>query len=48
LQPVEQFESGADRQRRLYRETGNWKVVVDDMKQHLAQDLEAPGPGAAP
>jgi carboxylate-amine ligase len=41
LEPVEQFESGSDRQRRLYRETGNWKVVIDDMKQRLAQDLDA-------
>ena len=42
LQPVEEFESGSERQRRLYRETGDWKVVIDDMKQRLAQDLEAP------
>jgi carboxylate-amine ligase len=48
LQPAEQFESGADRQRRLYRETGNWKVVIDDMKQRLAQDLEGPAAAAAP
>src|SRR3712207_7875775 len=38
LQPVEGFESGADRQRRLYRESGKWQVVVDDMKQRLAQE----------
>jgi carboxylate-amine ligase len=48
LRPIEQLESGADRQRRLYRETGNWKVVIDDMKQRLAQDLEGPAPAAAP
>jgi carboxylate-amine ligase len=43
LQPPERFESGADRQRRLYRETGSWKAVIDDMKARLAQDLEAGG-----
>jgi gamma-glutamyl:cysteine ligase YbdK (ATP-grasp superfamily) len=51
LRPVDQFETGADRQRRLYREKGNWKVVIDDMKQRLAQELEAdapPAPGSAP
>jgi carboxylate-amine ligase len=41
LQPVEQLESGADRQRRLYRESGNWKAVVDDMRLRLAQELDA-------
>jgi gamma-glutamyl:cysteine ligase YbdK (ATP-grasp superfamily) len=44
LQPVERFESGADRQRRLYRETGNWEALVDDRTQRLAQDLEAVPP----
>jgi carboxylate-amine ligase len=36
LQPAERFETGADRQRRLYRETGNWKALVDDMKAGLS------------
>jgi gamma-glutamyl:cysteine ligase YbdK (ATP-grasp superfamily) len=48
LQPVDQFETGADRQRRLYRETGSWKALVDDMAQRLSQELDAapalPGP----
>jgi carboxylate-amine ligase len=39
LQPLDRFESGADRQRRLYRDAGNWKVVIDDMKGRLAQEL---------
>jgi carboxylate-amine ligase len=39
LQPLNSFESGADRQRRLYRDAGNWKVVIDDMKGRLAQEL---------
>jgi carboxylate-amine ligase len=40
LQPLDRFESGADRQRRLYRGAGNWKVVIDDMKGRLAQELD--------
>jgi carboxylate-amine ligase len=43
LQPLDHFESGADRQRRLYREAGNWKVVIDDMKGRLAQELSGTG-----
>ena len=44
LQPLDRFESGADRQRRLYRDAGNWKVVIDDMKGRLAQELDGSGP----
>lgn len=44
LQPLDRFECGADRQRRLYREAGNWKVVIDDMKGRLAQELDGAGP----
>jgi carboxylate-amine ligase len=40
LQPLDRFESGADRQRRLYRDAGNWKVVIDDMKGRLSQELD--------
>lgn len=40
FQNPENYESGADRQRKLYRETGNWKVVLDDMKARLAQGLD--------
>jgi carboxylate-amine ligase len=40
LQPLDRFESGADRQRRLYRDAGNWKVVIDDMKGRLNQELD--------
>lgn len=47
LQPLERFESGADRQRRLYRAAGNWKVVIDDMKGRLSQELDGAGPPAA-
>jgi glutamate---cysteine ligase / carboxylate-amine ligase len=40
LEPLDNFESGADRQRRLYREAGNWQTVIDDMKGRVAQELE--------
>jgi carboxylate-amine ligase len=43
LQPVERLETASDRHRRLYRETGDWKAVIDDMKGRLAQELEAGG-----
>jgi carboxylate-amine ligase len=47
LQPVESFESGAARQRRIYRETGAFKPVLDDLKQRLVDDLKnAPAPAA--
>ncbi|MFZ1537067.1 MAG: YbdK family carboxylate-amine ligase [Chromatiaceae bacterium] len=39
LCPLESFESGADWQRRLFRESGDWKRLVDDMTQRLAQEL---------
>jgi len=45
LQPVDKLETGTDRQRRRYRETGNWKALVEDMAGQLLQDLEAPGSG---
>lgn len=40
LQPVAKIETGADRQRKHYREAGNWKALVDYMTQQLLQDLE--------
>jgi carboxylate-amine ligase len=39
FQPVAKFETGAERQRRLYRETGNWKAVLGDMVQRLDDAL---------
>jgi carboxylate-amine ligase len=39
LKPVDKFETGADRQRRLYRETGNWKALMDDLTHTLSQEL---------
>ncbi len=43
LGPVAQMESGSDRLRRLYRETGDWKAVITDMKQRQAHELDVPG-----
>jgi carboxylate-amine ligase len=40
FQPGDKFESGAARQRRIYRETGNWKAVVDDLKSAFAEGLK--------
>jgi carboxylate-amine ligase len=40
LQPVEQLESGADRQRRLFRESGSWNLLIEDMTGNLSQELE--------
>jgi carboxylate-amine ligase len=48
LQPVEQYESGADRQRRLYREAGAWPPVIEDMKQRWAQEIDAAGGTPSP
>jgi len=43
LRPSDEFESGADRQRRLYRETGDWHALIDDMTQRLSKELEEKG-----
>ena len=37
--PVEKFETGAVRQRRRYRETGNWRSLIEDMTQSLEIEL---------
>lgn len=40
LEPSDKFESGAARQRRVYRESGNWKAVIDDLKASFSEGLE--------
>jgi len=40
LKPVDKIDTGADRQRRQYREKGNWKGLVDYMAAQLLHDLE--------
>jgi carboxylate-amine ligase len=44
LKPVDKLETGAERQRRFFRETGNWKSLVDDMARQLREDLEQNAP----
>ena len=41
LLPFEQFHSGADHQRRLYRESGSWPALVDDMTARFAEELQS-------
>jgi carboxylate-amine ligase len=41
LQPLSKLETGADQQRRVYREAGNWKALVDFMTKQLLQDLQS-------
>jgi len=43
FKPVEKLETGADKLRRRYRETGNWKSVMEDLVGLLRQDLENTG-----
>lgn len=41
LQPIVQGASGADEQRQLIRETGNWKTVTDVLTRRLVDELGA-------
>jgi carboxylate-amine ligase len=43
IRPHEHFESGADRLRRLFRDTGDWKTLIDDMTQRWGQELRPAG-----
>jgi carboxylate-amine ligase len=40
LKPIDKLENGAERQRKRYRELGNWKALMDDMVAQLRHDLE--------
>ena len=40
LAPVDQWQTGAQRQRRLYRETGSWAAVVQQAVAQLNGDIE--------
>jgi len=40
LRPQGTPETGADRLRRLFRNTGNWKTLIDDMTQRWGQELQ--------
>ncbi len=41
LQNLKAFESGADWQRSLFRESGNWKSLTDAMIRRFAEEVEA-------
>jgi carboxylate-amine ligase len=43
LQPLSRFETGADRQRGLYRRTGDWQAVIDELKNRWVGEVEAEG-----
>jgi carboxylate-amine ligase len=47
LKPVDKLETGADRQRKKYREVGDWKLLLDDASAQLQRDLEQPPPASA-
>lgn len=39
IRPTDSFETGAERQRRMFRDHGNWKTLVEDMTQRWAEEL---------
>ena len=47
LLPIEAFESGADRQRRIYRDSGQWRDLITDMEERLSQELDSPQPAVS-
>jgi len=48
LEPVDQLDTGAERQRGIYRKTGQWKPIVDDAQKRWRQDLEQHAAAAKP
>lgn len=44
FKPIEKLETGAEWQRRRYREKGNWKAVMEDLVGLLRDDLESSAP----
>jgi len=47
LRPSDPPETGADRLRRLFRETGDWKAVTNDMTQRFQKELQTGDPACA-
>ncbi len=45
LKPVDKLETGSERQRKLYRDKGNWKALVDDLVERMLLDLATFTPG---
>jgi len=44
IRPNDKFETGAQRQRRLFLENGDWTELVDDMTASWAEEVKAGGP----
>jgi carboxylate-amine ligase len=44
LKPIDKVENGAEWQRKRYRDEGNWKSLVEDMRTKLLRDLEELSP----
>jgi CheY-like chemotaxis protein len=42
FQPMDKFESGAARQRRIYRGAGTWQAVIHDLKARFGEGLILP------
>ncbi len=42
LTPMDTFENGAARQRRVYRDGGSWKAVTDDLRDQFNRDFGGP------
>jgi carboxylate-amine ligase len=40
FKPIERYETGADRQRKLFRDKGNWRALTAHLAEELAHDLE--------
>jgi glutamate---cysteine ligase / carboxylate-amine ligase len=38
---IDHFETGTERQRKTYRETGNWRAVLDEMVRGWTEELES-------
>jgi gamma-glutamyl:cysteine ligase YbdK (ATP-grasp superfamily) len=45
LTPVDKLETGAERQRKHFRDKGNWKALVDELVGQLLLDLELTNQG---
>jgi hypothetical protein len=45
---VDQIESGAERQRQLYRQMGSWQPFIADCVSRFSQELEKLLPLVAP
>jgi carboxylate-amine ligase len=48
IYPDVNFETGAERQRRVFRQSGSWRAVVDDMRRHWVAELARTNPEPRP